>query len=168
MSIPKIPTLPAAVSYAQLGGEKQDYQPIVDPTTDTPAAVNNAVKLLSAQSSRVVPRAWVAFGALPGDDPFVDDSETVWDAPPSPTPPNIQRVGPGQGNYSITFPASVTVDGVVIPLNLRFAIPTTTKPGCTVHAVVASPNQITLKHYEDGAIVTSDPGAGERITLMVR
>lgn len=159
--------LPAAITYETLGGSLEDYQPVVDPRTDLPAKAGNTTRLLAAQTSRVLPRAWVEFSAVSGDPPVLEDYETVWGPAPSPGP-TVTRIEPNAGDYLVTFPSSVSVQGQSIAVVLRFVMPQTTKLGGTVHAELLSPTEVRVRFRADGAVVTSDPGPNELITLMVR
>lgn len=157
--------LPGEISYATLGGSLEDYQPVIDPRTDLPAKAGNTMRLLASQTSRTTPRAFVTFGAVSGDPPTITDWIAVWGPAPAPT---IARIEPAAGEYLITFPSSVTVEGVSIALNIRFAMLSWTKIGWMASAKVLSPTTVQVKFKQDDGISTADPGPGESITLMVR
>jgi hypothetical protein len=157
--------LPGVASYAELGGSLEDYQPVVDARTDLPAKAGNTTRLLAAQMSRTTPLAYVTFGAVSGDPPTLGNWVAVWGLSPAPT---VDRIEPAPGEYLVTFPASVTVEGVNVSLNLKFAIVSWTKIGWMATAKVLSPNTVQVKFKQDDGVSTADPGPGESITLMVR
>lgn len=160
--------LPGEISYATLGGSLEDYQPVIDPRTDLPAKAGNTTRLLAAQTTRCVPRAWLTFssGSVP-DQPEIDDFESVWGAVPAPViTRNLAAINGGE--YWVTFPASVTVEGKNVALNLRFVMAHLITQGMEVHAEITAPNVVNVKTKVIGGSGTSDPGVDELITLMVR
>jgi len=160
--------LPADSSFAGLGGALENYAPVVDPRTDLDAKAGNTTRLLAAQMTRCLPRAWLTFssGSSPAQ-PAIDDFESVWGAVPEPViTRNLAAINGGE--YWVTFPASVTVEGKTVALNLRFAMATIMKADAEVHAKITAPNIVNVKTKVIGGSGTSDAGAGELITLMVR
>jgi len=165
MSIPQITTLPSTVSYAQLGGDKVDFAPIVDPSTDTPAAVNNAVKLLSAQLSRTSIRARVRFEVVAPDEFTTLSFQSVWGISPEPTYALTNT--PNTNSYLVTFPASVTVNGISIPVNLDSAQVSTNKIGYVVSAEKVAPNQFVVQFREAQDNANTFTNAGYFVELWV-
>jgi hypothetical protein len=157
--------LPAVSSFASLGGALENYAPVADPRTDLDAKAGNTARLLVAQMTRTTPLAYVTFGAVSGDPPTLGNWVAVWGLSPAPT---VDRIEPAPGEYLITFPASVTVEGVNVSLNLKFAMVSWTKIGWMATAKVLSPNTVQVKFKQDDGVSTADPGPGESITLQVR
>ena len=160
------PPIPAELSLGQLGGKIENYAPIVDPRTDLDAKAGNTARLTAAQTSLTLPRAWLRFTAISIlSAPSIAASKTVWGPAPVPA---ISRILPNAGHYLITFPSTVTIEGETVPLQLAFALVSHTRIDGLATAKLLSPTTVEVKFKLEGAGTTSDPGAGESITLMVR
>src|SRR4051812_11244544 len=96
--------LPNSASYSTYGGEKTDYQPVEDPTTDRSAdEVDEALADTSAMT-RMIPRAFVTFQTN-GTTCTVVAHDAVWGNDVS-VAPTVTRIG--LGAYDVTWPTTVT------------------------------------------------------------
>lgn len=96
-------TLPESDSLDTYGGEKNDYGPVVDPTTDRAAADANKAFATVAMGSRMVPRVEVAFLGH-ATAPTVSAWEAVWKGTTTTAPVPAHSA---TGVYTLTFPSSV-------------------------------------------------------------
>lgn len=113
--------LPGIDDLDSYGGEKLDYEPVEDPTTDIGADAWNLIASNVAGMTQTACRAWVAFvghAATPAD-PASNVHGAVWGSS-APVKPTV--VKGGTGIYDITWPTEITDElGVEHTVNLRHA-----------------------------------------------
>jgi hypothetical protein len=111
--------LPGVDDFSSYGGEKADYEPVEDPTTDLSADHWNLVAANVAAMTPTATRAWVAFTghATTPADPASNVHGAVWgDA--ALVKPTVTKGG--TGIYNITWPTTITdALGVSHTVNLR-------------------------------------------------
>ncbi len=128
-----------------LGGTMVDYEPVIDPTTDMPAAFGNALNCSVAMMSHTAPRALarVTTGANTGAMVLVS-ADAMWGNTVPPTPAFVSL-----GTFTLTYPATVN-DEIVPPnahtLNFRYAFANHRSAAAffVVQAKVTSANVITF------------------------
>lgn len=133
--------LPNPASYDTYGGEKVDYQPAEDPTTDRSADQEDEAFADVSAMTRMVARAYVAF-TTNGTTCTVIDSDAVWGGSSSPAPLSITRTGAGA--YTITWPASITdARGNTQNVSLRRGLGNTEAAGFAMAVARSAPNVFT-------------------------
>lgn len=153
-------TLPNSATYPTYGGEKADYSPVADPTTDLSAAQLNEARSDVAAMTRMIPRAYVAFSYATGVV-TVADNDSVWG---NATPPTVARTA--TGTFLITWPASIVdARGNTQTVNLRRGDGNVEAANYSVSAVYTSPNSFTA-YVSNGATI-SDPPVSTIVTATV-
>lgn len=102
-----MPLLPGKMSYAEVGGTKVDYAPVVDPTTDRSAAEINNAFASAAALTRTSIRFWARFATDNSGDGYLAEAnswDSVWKTN-SPSNPIIAH--PSTGKYTVTLPTIV-------------------------------------------------------------
>jgi hypothetical protein len=108
--------LPSAATYDSYGGEKADYSPVEDTTTDRSADHEDEAFADVAAMTRMIPRAYVAF-TTNGTTCSVVDHDAVWGNDVSVRPTVVRTA---LGIYTITWPSAVTdARGASRSINLR-------------------------------------------------
>lgn len=163
-------TLPAVDSIATYGGAKQDYSPVVDPTTDEDAASRNKYAANVAMATHTLVRAMRSFvgvnGAAPTDpvSGFVHDA--VWGSTPD-VKPVVARSG--EGVWTVTWPETITDElGDEHTVDLKRAHAQVECDGTLYHATakVTAANVVTVRGWLSNG--TADDLAGCTITVSVR
>lgn len=149
--------LPDKSTYADYGGEKQDYSAPEDPTTDRGAAELDPALADTAAMTRMIDRCYVAFsvGAGPGFTITVLEHEAVWGNGVS-VLPVVTRIA--LGNYTVRWPATVTdARSASIAPNLRRGRGNVEAVGWTVGVVRLSPNSVRVYLGSLAAAGAADP-----------
>ncbi len=109
-------TLPDLDNLSTFGGQLLDYTPVVDPTTDRPAAGANQAYADVAQMCVMAAKAYVIFD---GNTGVVSDHNSLWGGTLGVLPVVTH---PATGQFLITWP-TIVVDqlGVSHTLSIRFA-----------------------------------------------
>ena len=158
--------LPEIATFSDYGGEKQDYSAPEDPTTDRSADEMNPALADVAAGTRTAVRAYVEFRANPPNcDLVVHDA--VWG--------NSIPVAPvltynGAGDYTVTFPASITdALGATKVVNLRAGWANVDDLGFTLIAtarkISANSFHVAVMDISSGAY--ADGVNGEFVQLFV-
>ena len=151
--------LPEVQSYDGLGGDINDYAPVVDPTTDLPAEASNETRVDVAAMTRMIGRAFVSFDS--GGEVSLHDA--VWG--------NSVAVKPvvdvlSAGRYQITWPSSITdARGASRPVNLRIGVPSLVDSAYVPTAQRTAPNVFLVQTYGIAAGTFEDPPG--LLTLVV-
>jgi len=171
-------TAPDVDSLATYGGGLNDYSPVIDATTDRPAAGANASYASTAMMSHVAPRCAVRFSPQGSGTPILAAAGAQWDAQwglATPTPPVLARTGTGV--YTITYPATVADEIPVGAAGYNASGHSTSLRFCWINleygattpyilkAVVTAPNVITVSIYNTSFVAT-DPNDGTVIGIF--
>lgn len=137
-------TLPQASTFDDFGGVKLDYGgPPVTPSVDRSAAEVNGCFASVASGSRTSVRAYCQFTGVSSGNPTVSLHNAHWGSTLSVIPTVVRN---STGNYTVTWPASVTDPlGVVQAVNFQTAI--ANLEGTVfgfVNATQATPNTVTI------------------------
>lgn len=152
--------LPEVQSYDGLGGDINDYAPVVDPTTDLPAEASNETRADVAAMTRTIGRAFVSFDN--GGEVSLHDA--VWG--------NSDAVKPvvavlSTGRYQITWPSSVTdARGVSRPVNLRIGVPSLVDVGYVPAVEKTAPSVFLFQVYGIAAGTFDDPPSAISLVVM--
>lgn len=95
--------LPLAMDYAELGGEKEDFEAVTDAETQISAEELNATRCAVAMLSRMCPRALVTFQYVDGYAEVLEH-EAVWGNAAEDAPEVARN---DTGDFTITWPATV-------------------------------------------------------------
>lgn len=99
--------LPGKYTYSDVGGEKVDYAPIVDPTTDRSSDEVNTVFAASAQMSRTALRFYARFSTNNVGDGYLAEANS-WDAVwKGKTGTNPIIANTATGTYTVTLPETI-------------------------------------------------------------
>ena len=112
-------TLPDIDTLATFGGQLNDYSPVVDPTTDRPAAGTNQAYSSIAMVTHTAPRAWCRFVTSATTPALATNNghDAMWGSSSGVKPTLLRN---SIGNYSVTWPLTVTDEmGVSHTVNLR-------------------------------------------------
>ncbi len=144
--------LPSPASYDTYGGEKVDYQPAEDPTTDRSADQEDEAFADLSAATRMVARAYVAF-TTNGTTCTVTDSDAVWG---NGTPPTVSRTGAGA--YTVTWPVTVTdARGNSRGVNLRRGHGNNEDAGYSMAVARSSPNVFAVTVTKISTAAATDP-----------
>jgi len=153
--------LPNIASYSTYGGEKQNYSPVVDPTTDLDAGEDNEARSDVACLTVMSPRAYVAFTYTSGTGVTVVESNAVWG---NTTPPTVTRTGTGV--FTITWPTTITDPrGNTQSVNLRRGWGNVEATVNSASVVRTGPNTVTCNIFVAGTM--TDPGTGVAVVVYV-
>lgn len=115
-------TLPGIDSAAAWGADTwDDFEPIVDPTTELSAGVAKTMAADVAEMTHTIPKAWVHF-ALPTYTSgsvtcTVIDHDSLWGSLDAVKPTVVET---SAGAFTLTWPSSVTDElGALHTLNIR-------------------------------------------------
>ena len=155
-------TLPDKDDIDSYGGEKSDYAPIEDPTTDTSADEFNALKCSVAMGSRTAVRAWVRF-TTHATTPGLVAHDAVWGNSVA-VQPTIARSGAGV--FTVTWPTTVDDElGESHSLNLQAALVTVNGSTCYFSTCsITSANVATV--YTFNTLFAANDIAGTTITVF--
>ena len=109
-------TLPDVDTIDTYGGQLQNYEPVVDPTTDRDAEAMDQGLESIAQTTHTVDRAWARV-VLSASTPALaapNGSDAGWGNTVPPTPTHVTT-----GQYKVTWPATI-VDGLGASHALNF------------------------------------------------
>ena len=145
------------------GGEKSDYAPIEDPTTDTAASEFNSLKCSVAMGSRTAVRAWVKF-TTHATTPVLVSHDAVWGNSVS-VAPTVTRTG--AGIFVVTWPAYVDDElGTAHSLNLQLGWSNVSSTTCYfTQASVNTANTVAV--YTFNTSFAANDIAGNNITVFV-
>lgn len=141
-------TLPTSDSFDTYGGTKTDFSSVVDPTTDRSAAeVNTAFASMSC-ASRTSIRGYMQFLGHAAT-PVLNYHNAHWGSSLAVIPVVSRN---STGNYTVTFPSTVTDPlGVVQSINLiagQVSLEGTTAGYATI--TKATPNTFTVCMFNSG------------------
>lgn len=146
--------LPDISTYDAAGGEKADYQPPEDPTTDRAAAEVDDVFADVTQGTRTAIRAYVAF-TVSGSTCTVVEHEAVWGHDVSVKPTVAYSA---TGSYVATFPAIVTdARGISHNVNFRRGWVNVEQTGYSGEAKKLTPNTVEIKVFGIVAAAAANP-----------
>ena len=151
--------LPTSSSYDIYGGEKADYAPPEDASTDRSADHMNEALADVAAMTRMCPRAWLTFDA----SGQVNGHEAMWG--------NGDAVKPtctveGTGQFRFTWPAVVTdARGVQHAVNFRWAHVISGIPDVIFGAFTTGPNQIMVSSVSGATGDPADPSDIVNVTV---
>lgn len=111
-------------SFATYGGGLNDYSPVVDPSTDRPAAGANAAYAATAGMTHTAPRAWCRVTLNGSAAPVLVAHDAIWGNSVA-VAPVLARTG--VGTVTSTWPTTVSDEITAgqpgytgpLPLNLR-------------------------------------------------
>lgn len=159
-------------SLASYGGALNDYSPVVDPTTDRPAAGANPAYAATAGMTHTAIRAWARV-TWNGTSLTLVSHDAIWgnSLAVAPTPAHSAT-----GVATITWPANVQDEiqtgspGYTgpLPLNLRAGFANnrgTTSFGKNVD--ITSANVATLRVFTVGTSTLADPGSATDFDVFV-
>lgn len=139
-------SLPEKNDYDSLGGEKTDYSPVADPSTDLSAEELNETRADVAAMTQTAIRAWCAFTVDGYASPSIGDTEQDYGAVygrSSSYKPSVSRVTAGE--YTITFPTSVVdARGNTKSLNIQCGFGNSETMEELVNVKRASANTLTV------------------------
>lgn len=145
-------SLPNKNDYDTLGGEKDNYEEVTDPSTDLSAEASNETRADVAAMTRTAIRAWVGF-TVNGTDVEVSntDFDAVYGNAIAYKPTGVRN---GVGDYTFTFPEEIEdARGNTISLNLQCGFGNCEEPGFVVNIVKLTANTFRVYNYSisDGA-----------------
>jgi len=160
--------LPEKSSYAQYGGELQDYSPVEDPETDLSAEASNASRCDTSAMTRTATRAWVAF-TVSGSTVTIasNDYDAVYGNDNTVKPVVVKLI---PGLYAVTFPTSVVdARGTThsVNLNVGFANIEDLADGYFANCKKIGANVFNIAVWSTQDGILADPISGSvRINLM--
>lgn len=158
--------LPGIASFDDYGGEKQDYSPPEDVTTDRSAAEINPAFADVAAMTRMIPRAYVAFTADGGGPACtIVDSDAVWGNATAVLPVLTYN---GDGDYTVEWPSTIVDElGNTVSVNLRRGMAQTEDLGFVGQVIRVSATEMRVMVYNanTGYMAAWDPTGP--ITLTV-
>jgi hypothetical protein len=170
-------TLPDVDDLSALGGALNDASPVVDPTTDMPAAAGNVAMADIAAATHTATRAWTRFtlspGAVASATPVLVSHDSNWGSSPG-VAPTFTRTSAGL--YTVTWPATVVdqipngAPGFVSShtLNIRSAW-AGVQTGTVAFVTLAQPtsaNIVTLRVFNPTTGAAADPAAATDVTVF--
>lgn len=159
--------LPEIDSLETYGGEKSNYAPVEDSSTDESADHRNLYAMNVAAMTQTAIRAWCRFvgHAVTPTDPTSNVHGAVW-GNGSGVKPTVARTG--SGTYTITWPSTVTDElNEDHTVNLRCVLRPNVEGSTLYHATasVTSSNVVTV--YTFNAAGSANDAAGVTIGVCV-
>lgn len=163
--------LPEKNDYNSLGGEKTDYSPVADPSTDLSAEELNETRVDVAAMTQTAIRAWCGFTVTQDGyfTPEIGNTEQDYGAVygrASLYKPSVLRNS--QGNYTVTFPSAITdARGNSKSLNIQCCFGNSESIAQSVSAKRESANTVRVAVFDitDGSY--TEPGLNEKIFVFI-